>query len=241
MTRFAFALLAFTILLPRLGASPVVVPNANAATEGSISNSLPFGSAGTLRYQQVFSATQFGDFPSGGSLITAIAFRPDAVFASPFNQEHPSVQIDLSTTAKGPGALSGTFSENVGVDNVTVYDRGPLTISSSFAGPANGPKVFDITIPLATPFFYDPAKGNLLLDIRRFSDQVPGSISFDAVEDATTSLIYAFDVNASEAFPGGGQEYGLVTQFTFVPEPSALALSAFSLLAFARLRRRQIV
>ena len=44
----------------------------------------------------------------------------------------------------------------------------PLTISS--AGSLQGnPSAFDITVPLTTPFHYDPAAGNLLLQVQNYS------------------------------------------------------------------------
>ena len=66
-----------------------------------------------------------------------------------------------------PGSLSSTFASNVGGDDTTVYS-GPLSLSSAFTGPADGPKDLDIAVKLQTPFLYDPAVGNLLLDIKGF-------------------------------------------------------------------------
>ena len=44
------------------------------------------------------------------------------------------------------------------------FPSGPITIPSTFTGPANGLKDFDVIIPLTTPFLYNPGLGNLLLD-----------------------------------------------------------------------------
>jgi hypothetical protein len=80
---------------------------------------------------------------------------------------------------------------------------------------------------------YDPAEGNLLLDIRIFARD-PGVGSFDSLDavrsDASTSRLYADDVAAITAGVASA-DFGLVTQFTFVPEPSAFAIAAGLLLA----------
>src|SRR5207249_8841041 len=80
----------------------------------------------------------------------------------------PDIQIDLSTTSAGDDGLSTTYANNVGADDTVVFTRGALTLSSAFTGPPDGPKDFDIIITLTTPFLYNPALGNLLLDVRNF-------------------------------------------------------------------------
>ncbi|HTS64173.1 MAG TPA: hypothetical protein VMH28_19255, partial [Candidatus Acidoferrales bacterium] len=139
-----------------------VVPHSDAGVEGNSANVWPFDIS--LRYQQVYDAAQFG----GSGSITRIAFRPDATFAGAFSETIASIQIDLSTTSATPDGLSDNLASTVGADDEVVY-TGSLTISTSFTGPAGGPKAFDIIINLATPFFYNPGLGNLLLDVRNFS------------------------------------------------------------------------
>ena len=122
--------------------------------------------------------------------ITQIAFRPDATFGQAFSLVIANIQIDLSTTLAAPDALSDTLDGNVGADDKVVY-AGPLGISSSFTGPAGGPKAFDIIINLTTPFFYYPSSGNLLLDVRNFSGASPATCAvapcFDALDAQSTS------------------------------------------------------
>ena len=137
----------------------IVSPSAQANTEGNISNAFPFNIGPfSQRYQQVYLASQFASV-SGPQFVTQIAFRPDATFGQAFSATLPSVQINLSTTARGPDGLSTTFADNVGANDTVVYS-GPLMLSSAFAGPAAGPKAFDIVINLLTPFIYNgSAKG----------------------------------------------------------------------------------
>ena len=131
------------------------------------------------------------------------------------------------------GELSTTFATNVGGDNVTVFD-GPLRLSSAWVGPDGGPKEFDIVIDLATPFTYDPSRGNLLMDVRNFGGET--TAAFNGVVAVTDGLarVWTPDVNAT--FAVFGDDAGLVTKFTTVPEPSAL--SGAAALAVIGLRRR---
>jgi hypothetical protein len=121
-----------------------------------------------------------------------------------------------------------TFDSNVGLDNTVVYGRGALALSSSFIGPAGGPKTFDILITLTTPFFYNPANGNLLLDIKNFGGGT--TTFFDAQSNNTDAVFRLYsnspgpnNVNAPTAT--GFDTIGLVTEFvTVVPEPASWAL-----------------
>src|SRR6185312_1331572 len=101
-------------------------------------------------------------------IITDIHWRPDLADGGPISTMISNIQINLSTTLKGADQLSATFSENLGTNDTTVFS-GAMNVVSSFKTLTNGTKAFDINLPLQTPFLYDPAKGNLLLDIRNFS------------------------------------------------------------------------
>ena len=218
----------------------IVVPNSARTIEGDINNSYPFNitefGLSSQRYQQVYAASQFG----GGGLITQIIFRPDATFGQAFMSTLPDIQIDLSTTSAADDGLSSTYADNVGADDTVVFVRGPLTLSSAFTGPPDGPKDFDIIITLTTPFLYNPALGNLLLDVRNFG--AGSTTSFDAVFTTGdgVSRVYNQDVNSGT---GTTDTLGLVTGFVIVPEPGTAALllaGGGTLLAwFGGCRRRQ--
>src|SRR5688572_16258338 len=98
--------------------------------------------AGTLsepnyRNQQVYHANQF---PINTILITELRFRPDRTYGNSFGTTTISnIQINMSTTTNNPGALSSTYADNVGADDQVVLS-GSVAVSSSFSGPAQGPK-----------------------------------------------------------------------------------------------------
>jgi hypothetical protein len=185
----------------------LVVPNAMANVEGNIGNSFPFNiGSNTLRYQQVFASSQFGSMPPAGALITGIAFRADAGWSS-FSGTLPAIRIDLSTTSKTPDRLDPIFANNVGANNVVVFN-GPLSLSSAAAG---HPAAFDIVITLAAPFFYTPSAGNLLMDVRNSGGGT--IIQFDAVLGEGDSVSRGY--GALNSATGSVDTVGLVTEFIF--------------------------
>ena len=227
VARFGFAALGCGVCILPAGAQTVVSPGGAAATEGNTNNAFPFNYTHSGRYQQVYAASEFSA-ATGPTLITQIAFRPDAASGGAFSTTFANVQFDLSTTSKQPNFLSANFASNVGADDRMVRS-GSLTLSSAFTGPAAGPKDFDVIVTLTTPFVYDPAAGNLLLDIRKFSAEGIGQ-QLDAVDGSgVSSRAYSYDVNDANGLIGAfyGEQTALVTQFTFsgaaVPEPGNLA------------------
>src|SRR5438105_9809016 len=118
-----------------------------------------------LRIQQIYGARHF---PNVDMLITELRFRPDSFYGRGFTTTVENIQFNLSTSVRPPDGLTTTFTNNVGIDDTIVFS-GPLPISSHFTGPPGGPKDFDIAVPLTRPFLYNPAAGNLLMEIRNFS------------------------------------------------------------------------
>ncbi len=193
-------------------ASTLVVPNALATVEGGTGNSYPFnlGTNTTMRYQQVYAASEFGAMPAGGAFITGIAFRRDAGWPT-FSATLPAVQINLSTTAAAPDQLDTIFANNVGTNDTLVFE-GALTLSSSGSG---NPAPFDVLIPFSRPFFYNSGAGNLLLDIRNSGGG--SSSQFDAVSVAGDSVSREYDpVNFTT---GQTDTLGLITEFVFQTDP----------------------
>jgi hypothetical protein len=221
MTHWILSLLPILILAgtPVAYGDSIVIPSGRESSDGNSYTPFPFspGSYGiqTQRHQQIYAAAAFGA-NSAPQLITEIRFRPDSGAGKVFTATLPDVRIDLSTTPIGIGQLSRGFDSNLGDECVTVFE-GPLTISSNKTGPAFGPRDFDIVIPLTTPFLYDPAQGNLLLDIRNFGG--PATTYFDADNDLyqQTERCYSTRTGVDSPIADYVDPIVLVTQFITVP------------------------
>ena len=116
-------------------------------------NFIPFGSnAGFPEYQQVYASSDF----SGTITIEDIEFY--TVAGTGTGTPNPGVvTISLSTTSAAVNGLSTNLSANIGSNNTTVYDAVLPAVQSSGV----------LDIPLSTPFTYNPANGNLLVDLLR--------------------------------------------------------------------------
>ena len=170
----------------QLKADLIVVPNSLSSAEGNEASQFLTGDgrSASVRYQQVFAASQFG----GAGTIGEIAFRPDAVFGTAFSATLSNVRIGLSTTSRTPDGLSATFSQNVGSDEAVVFS-GNLTLTSSDLPGPGGTRAFDILINLSTPFTYNPSLGNLLLDFQRDASTAdPIGIAFDSQNQVGDSI-----------------------------------------------------
>jgi len=176
------------------GNGAVVAPNYTAYTSTSPAAST-FES--TNRVQEVYQALQF---PSSPIWIKELRFRPaDAPYGGVFSCTVSDIQIHLSTTTASAGALSTTFANNVGGDDTTVYS-GALHLSSQFTGPSSGPKDMDIVVTLQTPFLYDPANGNLLLDVfTRSADGTGAFVQTFGENNDTGSRVVALNPNSATA------------------------------------------
>lgn len=200
---------------------PLIVPNQWAGAQGDTGNLFPLFSPQPIRYQQVFDSGQFSRLQAGGGLINRIAFRGHGP-GTPFTASAPQLQVNLSTTNKTPDGLSSVFTENVGGDDTQVYS-GPFSTAVTFNG---DPGNFEVVISFTTPFYYDPAKGNLLLDVRngQGSTEVPPNdqeLDGTAAVDDSVSRVYNFgNVGATNAGQSGGIEtkdsYGLIAKFNAI-------------------------
>ncbi len=205
------------IFLSPMIINPVVAPNALAGSQGDAGHLFPLFSNQPIRYQQVYRASEFSRFASGGEMINSIAFRA-RLPGVPFTGSIPQLQVNLSTTSRSPDDLSNVFAENIGADDTQVFS-GPVNVVVTDSGPPNGPTNFDVVIRFTTPFHYDPSQGNLLVDIRSFeggTQMPPMDQPLDATDangDAVSRAFNYGDANATTAGPGEVDTIGLITQF----------------------------
>lgn len=206
----------------------IVVPNGLEEAEGNSNSPLPFSDLvdfnfylGPIRYQQVYNASAFSKLPAGGAYLTFMAFRGDCLSREPTTATNLTVY--LSTTSAQADALSGTFRENVGLDEVKVFE----TQRTPFGGRgAPCPSAFSSSgFSLSIPFLYDPAKGNLLLELQNLGVRRPlfQSLSlFDTqLANDEVSRLAARSLEATSAQVMDSE--GLITWLEFYTKPKLVA------------------
>ncbi|MBX9735567.1 MAG: hypothetical protein K2X32_01460 [Phycisphaerales bacterium] len=233
-------------------------PNVNANVNGGFGGAQPLTStvgSGALgsRSQQLYMASQFGNLAPLGNSITEIRFRPiEAPFIFAGNTiTATNLTITLSTTQRtdaGANQLSTTFDSNVGGNAQVVYS-GALTLMTQATTLPNGTFAFDYIITLQNAFNYNPAQGNLLLDIVvPAGNTVRGNSPFGGFARFDTTNPVGPDGTASVFTNGPGITAtgiytlgGAVTQFvsTPIPAPGAAALLAMGGVGIARRRRQR--
>lgn len=195
-----------------LRAQVVVVPNSLATNDGNGTSTSTAGPA-SVRWLQIYDASQFGAL-SGPSFLTQFAYRPDRTR----DQSGPrswALRIYASTTSRSVAGISTTFAANHGTNKTLVFDGTVNVLTENLPGPGNT-RQFDYVFPFTTPFLYDPAAGNLVLDL-----QIEGSgsaLTFDTVSAPNPGIarIFAF---ASTATTGDVWADTHVTQLTFQSPP----------------------
>ena len=198
----------------------------------NLPNTYPFGtSTYTGEYQQVYNKADF----SGPVLISSISFFSAAGYS---NQSiSGSYTLDFSTTSasttNGVGGLSTNYPSNIGSNNALFF-TGSVSNTLTFTG---------------TPFLYNPALGNLLLDVNVMSPN-PIQAALAAGCSTDTNRIYNSGGSgaATSGYPDCGTTgYGLETQINYTPatsvtpEPNSFVLLGTGLLSICGIARRKFV
>jgi len=239
--RISFPLIAVVAAAEIAHAASIVSPRAGTLnSESSVPFLVPTNGAASVRYQQVYGASDFSYAGSPEYLITQISFTYGPS-SGQIDVVLPNVQIWFSTTSRQVDSLSPVFGDNVGPNNTLVYS-GQLHLF--WQQPIGD---FAFHIPLQQSFLYDWRAGNLLLDVRNSQTVPPLAVppylrlfmSSDTLGDGTSRAM-AFDVNSPAASFVNTE--GLATLFTVtgVPEPSSalLFLAGLSALVLLTWRRR---
>lgn len=214
----------------------IVVPGGLENTEGNSSSGDLFGTF-TARIQQVYSAFEFASLSAPIARIDAVSFRLDAASLQTFIGAR-TFSMFLSTTMRSPENLSTVFDDNTGSDVALVFGR-PILFRTTGSGE---PRPFEVRIPLTSPFYYEPEKGNLCLDM--LTSAGTSVLLLDAqlaVGDGIGRVV------GENALSGVVDTLGYVTRFeiTPIPEPSASAIfilsvsSASFLMTIGRNQRRR--
>jgi hypothetical protein len=137
--------------------------------------------------------------------------------------------IDLSVTSAAVNGLNGSnLNNNIGANDVVIFDGALPAISGN-----------ELVIPLSTPYTYNSASGNLLMDVNA-SGLSGGTVYLDADNNGDAGGVFSREYTVCGGTCGFDDNWGLVTGFTTsaatstaVPEPSSLSLFGATLLGFA--------
>ena len=227
---FILAVALGSCVITELRAQVVVVPNSLATNDGNGSSTSIAGSA-SVRWLHIHDASQFGAL-SGPSFLTKFAYRPDTILGESGPRSW-TLRIYASTTSRSVAELSTTFAENLGTNNTLVFDGTVNVTTGNLPGPGNT-RQFDYVFPFTTPFLYDPAAGNLVLDLQIEANG--SAVTFDTVSgDPAIGRIFSF--GSSTATTGDIRD-SHVTQLTFVPEPTVAVSVLFGLGLLIAKRKR---
>jgi hypothetical protein len=189
----------------------VVSPPAQEKVEG---DSFATPSAAPIRIQHLIPAADFADLPASHRFIIAFNFRADASQMEPVDWTSGNEQVWMSTTDRDE--LTNVFEDNHGPDRTLVHD-GALPFPLLVTGPLEGPRDFADGPRLDTPFFYDPSKGNLLIDRLVFGNAPSPRASIDTLFAAQDLVL----INSTDPSSATGTLFTspAVFQFEFEAAP----------------------
>jgi hypothetical protein len=185
------------------------------------------------RYQQVYSASLF----SGSIFIDAIRFSNTISAATGYPSAIANGQylVRFAITNAPVNGLGTVFADNIDGFDQTFFS-GVLTSA------ADG-----LRIAGATPYRYDPSRGNLLMDVTILSQERNVASGLDGSRsstDGTSRVFHSYPLPPNGSFPPVADDFGLVTTFetrpgAVTPEPVGTVLLATGLGGLGALRRRR--
>lgn len=143
-----------------LNAEPIpTMPESNNSSAGSSSSGFPWDAVPMRAMYHYDASTLATDEPI---YIQHMSWRPRNSPNATFGPAAYTCTIDLSTSSSAL-PLDLTFDNNHGSDRARVFAG---TFSVPYLDDLSDPSAYPITVKLDEPFFYDPATGPLLVDLR---------------------------------------------------------------------------
>lgn len=214
-SQFLLLLVSALCLVSQLGAATLTVGSDNSR------NCYPFACApeyGLTRFQQQYSPDAFGE--TGSILINSLSFFAKSG-SDGLGTDSGTYDVYLATSTTAFGAATSDFDSNLGSD---------LTLFATVSFGPSMPEVF--TIIGSTPFFYDPSKGALVLDVRPVSGTLLDNEAYFSA-DTTGVALRSYNNTSGTTL---NVKAALVTEFGYaeggeVPEPGTIVLAGIGLVA----------
>lgn len=221
-------------------AAYIYSPNAAAETTEGNTNNVVFNHVDS-HDQWIFDSSIFGSTPV---TISDIAFRFDSIFTNQYGNAGtfsfgPAFHLELGALS---GAPSSTFDDNLTNSNAQTVMSGSQAIPYVVGAGPGQLKPFGVVLNFTTPFVYNPAAGNLLIDLYAPGQNMYGTFDF-VTGDPRENRVFNLDASSPT---GSVQDFGPVVRFDVapasaaVPEPAAwsLMIAGFAL-GGLMLRRRK--
>jgi len=201
----------------------VVIPAGCDVAAGNSSNAFPWGTAAAtwpgLRLMCIYDAVNFtSQTVTGPILINRLRWRPNDGAAAFAGGTFQQADVRLSTCPVNYTSLTTNFATNHGPDLTTVYS-GPVVHSAGSGGTVGVPAAWTVDVVLTTPFLYDPAAGDLVIDC-----DYPGGANFQGGTlpqmDVHGTGSNAGRIWASAAYPtanGSALNHGVVVEVGYGP------------------------
>ena len=232
MHKFTLSAAAIALSVASLAAQTITVPAAFAAAEGGTTGNV--WRAGINRVQCFYDTTNFTGQSTGQPIvISAVEFRLAGALAANI-VTYPSVDIHLQTAAVDFLAPSTTFATNRTAALGTPNYSGPVTTVAVGGGTPND---FFISIPLSTPFTYQPELGqDLLMEIVINAAPAPllGNTINTGFVAATHFANSVRSVNSTTALTGAVSAFCPVARFTYTNAPGAALKSDYGVGCYDR-------
>jgi hypothetical protein len=187
-------------------------------------NCYPFSCAASdtrTQFQQVYASSAFAD----PLIISSISFFQDPGYLG--LMDTASYEVSLSTTSSPIQWLDPNWANNIG-SNSALF--GTYTLGGTM------PAVLTLT---GTPFYYDPALGNLLMHVNISGLTEPHGYQSFFKADGSATVTSRMWATGATGLVGGS---GLVTEFngaSAVPDGgSTLAMLGLAMMAVAGARRK---
>jgi len=232
MHKFTLSAAAIALSVASLAAQTITVPSAFAAAEGGTTGNV--WRAGINRVQCFYDTTNFTGQSTGQPImISAVEFRLAGGLAANI-VTYPSVDIHLQNSAVDFLAPTTTFATNRSAALGTPNYSGPVTTT---AVGGTTPNDYFISIPLSTPFTYQPEAGqDLLMEIVINAAPAPllGNTINTGFVAATHFANSVRSVNSTTALTGSVSAFCPVARFTYTNAPGAALKSDYGVGCYDR-------